>query len=140
MSWGYPSTERERRRRATNEELRAETRRHGRQRRQFPLRSSSEGWVYFVQPFNGGPIKIGSAASVVDRLETFRNYTPYPLRLLAVCSGGRYTELSLHHELRDWRLHGEWFDEGAPFLRALLKIVESDRPVDDWLNTAEVSA
>lgn len=95
---------------------------------QMPMRASKEGWVYFLQSIDGGPVKIGSSTNLLYRLSRIQECSPTRLRLLAVQSGGMYAEFLYHVELARWRLHGEWFDERAPFLSYLLDRVDSPEP------------
>lgn len=84
-------------------------------------RQDTEGYVYFIQAAAGGPIKIGKANDVHERLATLQLYCPFELRVLAKRPGGYLLERELHHRFRAYRLHGEWFREDAPGLRGAMR-------------------
>ena len=74
-----------------------------------PPRSQTHD-VYFIQPKQGGPIKIGMSNDVQRRLDLFEPMNPYPLKCLGVIrTGGARLEKSLHNQFQNSRLHGEWF-------------------------------
>jgi len=66
--------------------------------------------VYFAQ-CNGsdGPIKIGIARSVPERLRGLQQSNPYPIAALGVMDGGRELEADLHSRFAATRITGEWF-------------------------------
>lgn len=68
-----------------------------------------EGYVYFIQLDNAGPIKIGRAKNPIKRLKGLQTAAHKQLRLLAVIPGNSTTEKELHREFRDLRIGGEWF-------------------------------
>lgn len=79
--------------------------------------------VYFVQRGHG-PIKIGMAIDVRNRLLTLQNGTPEPLRLLGTVPGGQKMELEMHRRFAAYRIGGEWFrckGELAEFVKTLKK-------------------
>lgn len=65
--------------------------------------------VYFIQAPNG-PIKIGRAVNVANRLRALQTSHPSGLRLLAVALGGYRFERAYHRQFAEHRLHGEWFE------------------------------
>lgn len=75
----------------------------------FLATRDSDGYVYFIQAREGGPIKIGTAISVDARLAEIQRMSPAPLCVLATQSGGRSLEGVLHHRFALHRTHGEWF-------------------------------
>lgn len=87
--------------------------------------SSSDQLVYFIQQGNDdeGPIKIGMSNNIHKRLAALQTSNPYPLRLLAVRSGGHREEARLHLRFRLCHLHGEWF---TPIEELFDEITSSD--------------
>lgn len=65
--------------------------------------------IYFIQAENGGPIKIGYARNVMDRLTQIQSMCPFKLVLLASARGTLQDERTLHRKFANARLHGEWF-------------------------------
>lgn len=71
---------------------------------------------YVIQPSNGGPFKVGYSVGVYDRLQTLQTSQAYTLTVRLLLDGGRPTERILHAILRNYRLHGEWFQPEATSL------------------------
>lgn len=67
--------------------------------------------IYFVQSQSGGPIKIGSAQNSERRLKDLRAMNPLPLVLLGTYSARRIDEFDVHEAFKEFRLHGEWFED-----------------------------
>ena|SRR5690554_3207031 len=66
--------------------------------------------VYVIQSVIGGPVKIGRANDVGQRLAQHQCGSPFELRVLKVFRGVHLSmERDLHEQYRDFRLHGEWF-------------------------------
>lgn len=66
--------------------------------------------VYFVQVQPpDGPIKIGRATSVHDRISSLQTGSPYPLHVLHTYPCERTEEKALHARFQHLRIHGEWF-------------------------------
>lgn len=65
--------------------------------------------VYFIQSGDDGPVKIGTAEVVADRVRELQCGNPQPLNLLRVIDGGRRTEAWLHRHFKASRLRSEWF-------------------------------
>lgn len=75
-------------------------------------------FVYFVQPEEGGPIKIGVTNDIDRRLAGLQTGSPVRLVLRhhieAGTSGQAYAlERDLHGRFHSYRLHGEWFEASA---------------------------
>ena len=66
--------------------------------------------IYFVQQGNDGPVKIGYAAIVENRIRHLQVSSPYPLILLASSPGSTIDEKKIHAILKKHRLNGEWFE------------------------------
>lgn len=70
---------------------------------------SEDAHVYFIQRTDG-PVKIGCAVDVFQRMAALQTASPEPLRLIGVIILGGYSmERYLHQALAQYRLHGEWF-------------------------------
>jgi Meiotically Up-regulated Gene 113 (MUG113) protein len=65
--------------------------------------------VYFVQPTDGGTLKIGWSCGLRKRLSDLQNGVGSPLRVRALLAASRVTESALHDVFREHRSHGEWF-------------------------------
>lgn len=83
--------------------------------------------IYFIQADIGGPIKIGYAGDVANRLRELQCGSPFPLVLLRVENGTLADEKRLHRHFAATRLHGEWF-EPTPELRARISPQERLKP------------
>lgn len=84
--------------------------------------SGRTGYVYFIQAFSGGPIKIGYSKNPQRRLAQIQTHHPEHLDLIGVVPANRgELEQRLHQELADWRLSGEWFEDS----RAVCRVVEA---------------
>lgn len=86
--------------------------------RQVPARlagsptSAANGFVYFIQATDGGPIKIGYSATaegVQGRLKGMQTGNPQPLVVRRMVEAPPAYERQLHHRLAEWRVRGEWF-------------------------------
>jgi hypothetical protein len=67
--------------------------------------------IYFIQAESGGPIKIGYAVDVTDRVAVLQTGHPEALCVLAICDGTQRDERQIHADLASYRLRGEWFDD-----------------------------
>ena len=65
--------------------------------------------VYFIQPVDGGPIKIGCTHNLDQRFDEISAHSPLPLTVLGFIHGHRAAEQHLHGLFAADRLHGEWF-------------------------------
>lgn len=73
-----------------------------------PLEPPCTPGVYAIQ--GDGPfVKIGRASNIRQRLGDLQIGRAQPLGLLAVLSHDPKKEHAFHHELRAWRVRGEWF-------------------------------
>lgn len=65
-------------------------------------------WTYFIQPVDGGPIKIGFTATTPEsRLKGLTTGSPQKLRIVGAINSN--VEKELHRKFRSVRVHGEWF-------------------------------
>lgn len=106
-------------------------------------------FVYVVQSGNGGPVKIGSAGSVLSRLVHLQIGNPVELTIPAVvmCGARHNIELATHGLLERHWVRGEWFDVSPlEAVEAIVKAAEREgKPyapiwanIDDWFVTPEL--
>ena len=79
-------------------------------------------FVYVIRAGDIGPIKVGVAKNPEGRLREHQTSNHERLTLLHVLPGGRNLEAELHRNLKDARLHGEWF--AGPEIDGFIKTVE----------------
>jgi hypothetical protein len=68
-----------------------------------------DGYVYFIQCGNDGPIKIGFGIDPKKRLKIAQVYNPVMLVLLTYEPGSRELESFYHIKFDDDHIYGEWF-------------------------------
>lgn len=90
----------------------------------------NQATVYFIGIEPDGPIKIGTAINVKERLCTLQTAVPMPLSILATCEGGRAKEREYHSRFAHARMRGEWF-ERVPDLLAELSGLENRTGLKD---------
>lgn len=97
--------------------------------------------IYFVQAVNGGAIKIGYSANVLDRLKSLQCASPLKLQIIGLMKGSPLEERTLHNKFVEARLHGEWFDnsnELEGFISKLPKFdISSDYITDEQFPKAD---
>jgi hypothetical protein len=80
--------------------------------------------VYFIEC--NGYVKVGhTARDAMSRMADLQTGHPGRMRLMAVIKGGMGTEASIHRELEDYGVGGEWFALCAGSKRALAKYIGS---------------
>lgn len=72
-------------------------------------RPVGKGFVYGVRSVDGGPIKIGHANIIENRLRSLQTGRPDELEVFAWFRGSADLERALHARYDDLRLRGEWF-------------------------------
>jgi hypothetical protein len=73
--------------------------------------------VYAIGSPQHSLVKIGTTANLPARLASLQTSSPFRLQVFWRHEGGRELERHLHAELKERRLHGEWFDfEGADLI------------------------
>ena len=72
--------------------------------------------VYFVQHDGSGPIKIGAAWNIAQRVRMLQTGNPYPLHLRGYIADDQphVLEKQLHARFAALRLGGEWFRSDPP--------------------------
>lgn len=73
--------------------------------------------IYFAQC--GQRIKVGIASDIKKRLGQLRTGAAAPVTLIAAVKGDEHLERSLHRELLEYRVDGEWFHD-CPNVRAAI--------------------
>jgi len=91
-----------------------------------------EGFVYFIQSGDIGPIKVGwSENGVEQRLATMQTGNPQELRLLGVHYAARPYELALHTRFADQGIRGEWYQPTPELIACALD--GPDEALRGWL-------
>ena len=83
------------------------------------------GYLYVVKPrYKDGPLKIGIAGNLQDRLDALQTAHYEDLEVLFVVEMDRPRELekALHRRFREYRIRGEWFAANRYLCEALLAI------------------
>lgn len=79
----------------------------------------ADAWIYFIQPVGGGPIKIGLAKDVGNRLGYIRGSHWQEIALLGKFRGNGRLEAALHHVFRERALMHEWFEDHPELREAI---------------------
>lgn len=82
--------------------------------------------IYFIQPIDGGLIKIGYAENVGERFKSIQLMSPLILRVLNTMDGDKELEGHLHRYFGKLQHHGEWFRPSED----LLEFVRSPHPIE----------
>jgi len=83
-----------------------------------------EGRVYFIRSNGKGPVKIGYATNVPDRLKALQTSHHGRLVIVGLMAGTQQDERALHAQFKEYRKGGEWFDckgELKAYIEALPK-------------------
>lgn len=91
--------------------------------------------IYFVQCGKNGPIKIGCAANVEDRVAQIQTSCPYELKLLWKIDGGMNKEAEIHERWKHEKIRGEWFRPS----RSLLNFINGEA-ANEWEVQVEKSS
>lgn len=67
--------------------------------------------VYCIQRGEGGPVKIGWAQRLAQRVVFLRRDSPEPIIIRAAVPGGRALEAWFHRRHEGRHFHGEWFND-----------------------------
>jgi hypothetical protein len=76
--------------------------------------------IYFAQPTDGGPIKIGTTGDVESRLRQLETHYGRPMALLATMPGGRDEERAIHEQFAHLRFGRTEQFRPAPDLLAFI--------------------
>ena len=88
---------------------------------------ANQAQVYFIGIEPDGPIKIGKAINVQERLGTLQVAMPMPLALLATADGGRAREREYHARFEAHRIRGEWFERGPEIVAEIARLCSAEQ-------------
>lgn len=94
--------------------------------------------IYFAQPKNGGPIKIGMSERMDLRRKSLSNAGIGGMEIIAEIEGGGAGEYFLHEAFKPIRVQNEFFRSCVPMWRLLLEVSEGGRPA--WMPLSIESA
>lgn len=90
-------------------------------------RGDQVGYVYFIRSGPTGPIKIGWALDVEQRINTLQTGNPEKIELLGYVTGTVLDEMELHRNFDSVRLRGEWFNPAEELLSFVVRACEAER-------------
>jgi len=93
--------------------------------RTSPTQGKPHTYVYFIQAYADGLIKIGFSNDPYKRLAILQCGSPVPLRLIATIAADISLESALHKKFKHLRQHGEWFYPAIELLEYIEKEAES---------------
>ena len=77
-------------------------------------------FIYIIgSPRPRAPVKIGTSATLAQRLDALRTSHHDDLFILAHCPGGRVEEQALHRMFASERLRGEWFKRSGGIINLI---------------------
>lgn len=101
-------------------------------------RSKQEGFVYFLKEHHSNTVKIGRTINIKSRSSQFEVKLPFKWDFIKIthCNDCVKLEESLHAELAEKRVQGEWFDISYEDIdEALSNIgVEYKDVTEDWVS------
>lgn len=84
--------------------------------------------IYAFKPVGQpGPIKIEASNQPLGRMASALCWSPLALEMIFSVDGGFVEERRIHHFLRDYRLHGEWFSPEPLVLQFVDSVVAQGR-------------
>lgn len=92
-------------------------------------------WTYFIQAGVDGPVKIGIAEDVEERLKQLQTGCPDDLRLIGRIRGN--CEADLHKRFERLRLRGEWFKPDVRLMAFIVEHAESCGQVESLVVAAK---
>lgn len=66
--------------------------------------------IYFIKSGDNGPVKIGYAVNITDRMEQLQTANPEKLEVILSLPGTFHKEKEIHEQFKHNRLRGEWFE------------------------------
>lgn len=109
------------------------------------LAEQGSSYLYFIQPVDGGLVKIGVTNGLAGRLASFQCGSPLELRVVKYIQvADRSFEFRVHATFAAHRRHGEWFDpcvlemEMPDLLIPELLIPEGRGFTGDLMNTKNI--
>lgn len=86
--------------------------------------------IYFAQPTNGGPIRIGASAEMNARKRTMGTWIPGGIETVAEIEGGFLGEHVLHWCFEPLRVERDWFRSCLSIWK-FVDLISTERP--DWI-------
>lgn len=90
--------------------------------------------IYFAQPVNGGPIRIGFTTKPEFRKKTLGTWLPGGVEFIHQIDGGIFGEAVLHRCFEPIRIERDWFRSCEPMWRFIL---EAKEKLPEWLPASE---
>lgn len=87
--------------------------------------------VYFAQPTNGGPIKLGSTDNLRSRRQSLGSWVVNGIEIITSMPGSLADEGFLLEALKPWRVQGEWLRSCIPIWQFMADVDRSGRP--SWM-------
>lgn len=87
--------------------------------------------IYFAQPKNGGPIRIGSTGNPTARAKTLGTFMPGGVEFVCEIEGGESGEFFLHQAFQPIRIELDWFRSCSAIWQFIIDVNTNGRP--DWL-------
>lgn len=84
--------------------------------------SACDGFVYFVQSGEGGPIKIGWSQDVERRILQLQTANAHRLHLIGRVPGRMEDEAAMHAKFAHLRMEGEWFRDHSEIREYLRQV------------------
>ena len=78
------------------------------------------GFVYLIWANGTTYFKVGFSKFPTKRLKSLQTLCPLELVLQGTIRGTKTDEKNIHHRLRNYRVHGEWFELPEPAVWGLL--------------------
>jgi len=92
-------------------------------------------WTYFIQAGTDGPVKIGVAKDVEQRIKELQTGCPDDLRLIGRIQGNFESEL--HQRFSQFRVRGEWFNSDIRLLAFIVEHAESCGQIEGLIVAAK---
>lgn len=85
--------------------------------------------IYFIRAGDSGNIKIGyTAGSAERRMKQLQTGNIFDLELLGTIPGEMQDEKSMHQELKEYALRGEWFRSATELMAVILEMIDGKEP------------
>lgn len=88
--------------------------------------AGTNGWVYFVQQGDDGPIKIGFARDIAKRLEALQIGNAHELHVRLALRGTQKDEHAYHSDFDYAHIRGEWFEPCIDLLDFIRNLQDDD--------------
>ncbi len=87
-------------------------------------------FIYFIQVDGDGPIKIGiTRHDPRKRMVKIQSDCPWPVRLLGTIKGDVEQEATIHRQLGQFKIQGEWFHPVEQVVAAVQSAIKSSESV-----------